>query len=89
MWETLKAVENIEANPTGIDDRLIDLTTLVNAKNSTRNKKINDIIRMEEEEEENQTNFKNRGMKQVDEEFIIQMAMKKKGNWGGIWRSVK
>mmetsp|Transcript_10657 Transcript_10657/g.10768 ORF Transcript_10657/g.10768 Transcript_10657/m.10768 type:complete len:113 (-) Transcript_10657:1270-1608(-) len=89
IWETLKAVQNVEDNPANIDERLLDLQGFVNVRTSNKAKKINDIIKMEEDEEELVNNKKTKGMTQVDEDFVIRMALKKKGNWGGIWKSIK
>ena len=30
-----------------------------------------------------------KGLLQVDEDYILSIALKKKSNWGGIWRSIK
>jgi Na+/phosphate symporter len=65
IWETFKVKDNIEDNPDSIDDRVINLQALVNARKSGRMKKINEIIQMEEEEEQMAEDIKAKGLSQV------------------------
>ena len=44
---------------------------------------------MEAEEEQAAEDIKVKGLHQIDEAFIVQMASSKKANWGGIWKSIK
>ncbi len=62
IWETFKVKENIEDNPESIDERFVNLTTLVNMKKSGRQKKMNEIIEFEEREEKEAEDSKVKGL---------------------------
>lgn len=89
IWETFKVKESIEDNPDKIDDRVIGLQALLNARKVNKKQKVQDLINIEQEDEQNAEDFKNRGLEYVDENFIIKMALQKKDKWGGIWRTIK
>lgn len=44
---------------------------------------------MEEEEEQAAEDIKLKGLTQVDEQFVLKIAITKKAQWGGIWKSIK
>jgi hypothetical protein len=44
IWETFKVRDNIEDNSDSVDERVVNLQTLVSCKKSNRLKKINEII---------------------------------------------
>ena len=46
-------------------------------------------MNLEAEDEQLAEDDKLKGLLQVDEEYILHIATKKKSNWGGIWRSIK
>jgi hypothetical protein len=89
MWETFKIKQYIEDNPDSIDDRLVSLQAFLNARKQTRMKKINELISMEEEEEQAAEDIKLKGLQQVDDNYVIKIALMKKAQWGGIWKSIK
>lgn len=47
VWETFKVKQFIEENPDKVDDRLVSLQALVNARKQTRNKKIKELLSIE------------------------------------------
>ena len=51
LWETFKSKSNIEENPDSINDRVVNLLALINAKKQIQFKKINELIIMKEEQE--------------------------------------
>ena len=89
IWETFKVRDTIEDNSDSVDERVVNLQALISSKKSNRLKKINEIIQMEEEEEQMAEDIKSKGLVQVYEDYVIKMALNKKANWGGIWKSIK
>lgn len=46
-------------------------------------------MNLEAEDEQIVEDEKLKGLHQVEEEYLLQIAVKKKSNWGGIWKSIK
>jgi hypothetical protein len=89
IWESFKVRQAIEENPDALDERLVSLHALLNARKSTRINKIQQLMTKQALEEQAQEDFKYKGLKQANEAFLIQCALAKKANWGCIWKSIK
>lgn len=70
-------------------NRTVNLHALVNAKKQARNRKVNELISIEEEDQRLQEDIKYKNQVPVDDQFLLTFIGKKKANWGGIWKSVK
>ncbi len=89
LFETFKVKQNIEDNPDNIDERLVSLHALANARKQSRLKRIDQLISLEADDEQAVEDIKNKGLEQVAEEYIVNMANNKKQAWIGIWKSIK
>jgi hypothetical protein len=72
-----------------MDQRVVSLQAFINARKNASSKKLNELLDMEADDEKNLEDIKLRGLTQLGESFVLQMALSKKAQWGGIWRSVK
>ena len=66
LWESFKVKQNIEDNPDNLDDRLVNLHALLNARRTSRLKKIDQLISQEVDDEQALEDIKTRGMEHVD-----------------------
>lgn len=62
---------------------------MINSKNPKNARKINELISKEKEDEQAIEDQRVKGLIQIDMEYVLQMANKKKSNWGGIWKAIK
>jgi hypothetical protein len=62
IFETFKVSQIIEDNPERFENRMVSLQAFVNAKKQNRLKKINEIISLEAEDEQNVEDIKLRGL---------------------------
>lgn len=77
IWESFKVKQYIEDNPDSLDDRLVSLQALINARKQTRLKKVQQLINMEADDEQVAEDIKIKGLEQIDENYIIKMATRK------------
>ncbi|CDW82631.1 px domain containing protein [Stylonychia lemnae] len=89
IWETFKVKQYLEDNPDDMNERLVSLQALINSRKQSRLKKINQLMNLEADDEQAAEDIKLKGLSQIDEAYIKQIATLKKANWGGIWRSIK
>lgn len=62
LFETFKVKANIEDNPDSLDDRLISLHALVNARKQSRLKRIDQLITLEADDEQAVEDVKTKGL---------------------------
>lgn len=51
VWETFKVKQYLEDNPDNLNERVVSLQALLNAKKQSRLKRINELISMEADDE--------------------------------------
>ncbi len=61
VWESFKVKPHIEDNPDNIEERLVSLQALVNARKQNRLKKLNQLISMEADDEQAAEDSKAKG----------------------------
>ena len=50
---------------------------------------MNELINLENDDEQAAEDIKLKGLTQVSKDFLIEMAMRNKSKWGGIWKAIK
>ncbi len=90
IFESFKVKQSIEDNPDNIDERLVSLHALVNARKTAKLKRIDQLIMQEADDEQAIEDIKTKGLQQMEADFIIQLATSKPNNFfGGIFKSIK
>ena len=72
-----------------INNKFVCINNLDEARSEKNGKKIQDLIDLEENEALLAEHVKNKGLIQVDREFLVTVAMTNLKNWTDIWRNVR
>lgn len=89
IFETFKVKKNVEDNPEEISERLVNVKDLVSARLSRKNKRIDDLIQMQQEKMQAAEDMKLQGLTQVDLPQIARKMAKDPNNMAKVWRSIK
>jgi len=89
LWESFKVRQALEDNPDSIDERLVSLHALLNARKQSKLTRIQKLLNEEADEEQAKEDMKNKGLEHVGESYLLSLAIAKTPNWAGIWKSIK
>jgi len=89
LWESFKVRQALEDNPDSLDERLVSLHALLNARKQSKLTRIQKLLNEEADEEQAKDDIKNKGLEHVGETYLLSLAIAKTPNWAGIWKSIK
>lgn len=89
IFETFKVHRNIEDNPDELSERHVNVKDLVSARLTRKTKRINDLIALQKDKQQNKEDEKLKGLLQVDETYIGPIMSKNQNKMARVWRSIK